>query len=104
MIVPTFGTGIVGVDEGRSTDGERLLDLVQIVRGRKGGAATMNRGPILLLDLADCRDKAIAGGKAVNLGVLIRAGFPVVGKDMARRETGCGRRARRAGNQSARSR
>jgi len=39
----------------------------------------MNRGPILLLDLADCRDKSIAGGKAVNLGLLIRAGFPVPG-------------------------
>jgi len=39
----------------------------------------MNRGPILLQDLGDCRDKALAGGKAVNLGVLIRAGFPVPG-------------------------
>ena len=42
MIVPTFGTGIVGVDEGRAADGERLLDLVQIVRGRKGGAGGGN--------------------------------------------------------------
>src|SRR5436853_3957995 len=39
----------------------------------------MMRGPILLQDLGDCRDKALAGGKAVNLGVLIRAGFPVPG-------------------------
>src|SRR3954466_6871122 len=39
----------------------------------------MNRGPILLQDLGDCRDKSVAGGKAVNLGVLIRAGFPVPG-------------------------
>ena len=39
----------------------------------------MNRAPILLQDLADCRDKMLAGGKAVNLGVLIRAGFPVPG-------------------------
>ena len=37
----------------------------------------MNRPTIQ--DLADCRDKAIAGGKAVNLGILIRAGFPVPG-------------------------
>ncbi len=29
--------------------------------------------------LADCRDPAVAGGKAVNLGRLIRAGFPVPG-------------------------
>ena len=42
MIVPTFWTGIVGVDEGRAADGERLLDLVQIVRGRKGGTGGGN--------------------------------------------------------------
>ncbi len=29
--------------------------------------------------LSECRDKAVAGGKAVNLGILIRAGFPVPG-------------------------
>ena len=33
----------------------------------------------LIQDLADCRDKALAGGKAVNLGAMIRAGFPVPG-------------------------
>src|SRR3972149_129445 len=38
MIVPTLWTWIVGVDEGRAADGERLLDLGQIIRGRKGGA------------------------------------------------------------------
>src|SRR4051812_32123648 len=31
----------------------------------------------LLQPLDDCRDKALAGGKAVNLGVLLRAGFNV---------------------------
>ncbi|MDB5322771.1 MAG: hypothetical protein JWN40_4402 [Phycisphaerales bacterium] len=31
----------------------------------------------LLQPLQDCRDKALAGGKAVNLGILIRAAFPV---------------------------
>src|SRR5918996_238825 len=31
MIVPTLWTWIVGVDEGRAADGERLLDLVQII-------------------------------------------------------------------------
>jgi phosphohistidine swiveling domain-containing protein len=31
----------------------------------------------LLQSLHDCRDKALAGGKAVNLGILLRAGFPV---------------------------
>ena len=29
----------------------------------------------LLQPLHDCRDKALAGGKAVNLGILLRAGF-----------------------------
>jgi rifampicin phosphotransferase len=29
--------------------------------------------------LADCREKSLVGGKAVNLGLLIRAGFPVPG-------------------------
>src|SRR5437667_11805151 len=37
------------------------------------------RGPILVQDLGDCRNNALAGGKAVNLGVWIRAGFPVPG-------------------------
>src|SRR3954470_12637444 len=31
----------------------------------------------LLQPLSDCRDKSLAGGKAVNLGILIRAAFPV---------------------------
>src|SRR5213082_1218053 len=31
----------------------------------------------LLQSLQECRDKSIAGGKAVNLGVLLRAGFNV---------------------------
>jgi phosphohistidine swiveling domain-containing protein/uncharacterized membrane protein (DUF106 family) len=31
----------------------------------------------LLQSLQDCRDKSLAGGKAVNLGVLLRAGFNV---------------------------
>src|ERR1043166_8006458 len=35
-------------------------------------------GP-LVQDLVECRDKALVGGKAVNLGTLIRAGFPVPG-------------------------
>jgi phosphohistidine swiveling domain-containing protein/uncharacterized membrane protein (DUF106 family) len=30
-----------------------------------------------LQPLHDCRDKALAGGKAVNLGILLRAAFPV---------------------------
>ena len=42
MIVPTLWTGIVGVDEGRAADGKRLLDLVQIIRRRKGGAGSGN--------------------------------------------------------------
>jgi phosphoenolpyruvate synthase/pyruvate phosphate dikinase len=29
------------------------------------------------LGLADCRDNAVVGGKAANLGRLVRAGFPV---------------------------
>jgi pyruvate,water dikinase len=33
----------------------------------------------LLQPLQECRDKSLAGGKAVNLGVLLRAGFPVPG-------------------------
>jgi pyruvate,water dikinase len=33
----------------------------------------------MIQDLAECRDKTFAGGKAVNLGILIRAGFPVPG-------------------------
>src|SRR4029453_12131235 len=33
----------------------------------------------LIQDLPDCRDKSLAGGKAVNLGILIRAGFAVPG-------------------------
>ncbi|MFI5378038.1 MAG: PEP/pyruvate-binding domain-containing protein [Tepidisphaerales bacterium] len=33
----------------------------------------------MIQDLAECRDKLSAGGKAVNLGILIRAGFPVPG-------------------------
>jgi phosphohistidine swiveling domain-containing protein len=33
----------------------------------------------LLQPLNDCRDKALAGGKAVNLGILLRAGFAVPG-------------------------
>ncbi|MEZ0265106.1 MAG: PEP/pyruvate-binding domain-containing protein, partial [Phycisphaerae bacterium] len=37
----------------------------------------MNATHLQLLD--DCRDKALAGGKAVNLGVLLRAGFDVPG-------------------------
>jgi phosphoenolpyruvate synthase/pyruvate phosphate dikinase len=31
----------------------------------------------LLQSLTDCRDKSLAGGKAVNLGILLRAGFTV---------------------------
>lgn len=31
----------------------------------------------LLLDLASCREKDLAGGKAINLGELLRAGLPV---------------------------
>jgi pyruvate,water dikinase len=32
-----------------------------------------------ILPLEECRDAGLAGGKAVNLGVLLRAGFPVPG-------------------------
>src|SRR5687767_12094548 len=39
----------------------------------------MSRSPVLIQDLSDCRDKSLAGGKAINLGDLIRAGFPVPG-------------------------
>ena len=38
----------------------------------------MNRRPYTL-PLADCRDTAIVGGKAINLARLINAGFPVPG-------------------------
>src|SRR5215216_5010342 len=31
----------------------------------------------LIQPLQDCKDKSLAGGKAVNLGVLLRAGFVV---------------------------
>src|SRR5580765_6264000 len=31
----------------------------------------------LLQSLDECREKSLAGGKAVNLGILIRAGFTV---------------------------
>ncbi len=39
----------------------------------------MIRPPPYTQDLADCRDAAHVGGKADNLGRLIRAGFPVPG-------------------------
>src|SRR5438093_7343311 len=42
MIVPTLWTWIVGVDEGRAADLQRLAHLVQIIRGRKGGAGGGN--------------------------------------------------------------
>ena len=37
----------------------------------------MNRTPSYTQPLADCRDTSLVGGKAANLGRLIRAGFPV---------------------------
>ena len=39
----------------------------------------MNKMPALIQELADCRDKSLVGGKAINLGNLIRAGFAVPG-------------------------
>lgn len=36
----------------------------------------MTRQLPLILDLNDCRDKALVGGKAINLARLIQAGFP----------------------------
>ncbi len=36
----------------------------------------MNDRPFVL-PLRECRDNAVAGGKAINLGILLRAGFPV---------------------------
>ena len=37
----------------------------------------MIRPPLFTQELFDCRDKSLVGGKAENLGRLIRAGFPV---------------------------
>src|SRR5436305_7391228 len=37
----------------------------------------MSRSPLYTQDLFDCRDVALVGGKAENLGRLLRAGFPV---------------------------
>jgi rifampicin phosphotransferase len=39
----------------------------------------MIRPPLYTQELFDCRDKSLVGGKAENLGRLIRAGFPVPG-------------------------
>ena len=33
--------------------------------------------PRFTLELAECHDTALVGGKAANLGRLVRAGFPV---------------------------
>ncbi len=37
----------------------------------------MSRTPSFTQPLSDCRDSSLVGGKAANLGRLIRAGFPV---------------------------
>ncbi|MDB5334336.1 MAG: hypothetical protein JWP03_5487, partial [Phycisphaerales bacterium] len=37
----------------------------------------MNRPTGYTQELFDCRDKSLVGGKAANLGRLVRAGFPV---------------------------
>lgn len=37
----------------------------------------MNKTAPLIQELAECRDKTMVGGKAMNLGNLVRAGFPV---------------------------
>ena len=37
----------------------------------------MIRPPLYTQDLFDCRDNALVGGKAANLGRLLRGGFPV---------------------------
>ena len=42
------------------------------------GDQSMSSKPYIL-PLADCRDAAVVGGKAINLSRLINAGFPVPG-------------------------
>ncbi len=37
----------------------------------------MNRTPSFTQPLGECRDTSLVGGKAANLGRLMRAGFPV---------------------------
>ena len=47
------------------------------LRGKQRGRRPVM--PLFTPGLFDCRDAALVGGKAVNLGRLIRAGFPVPG-------------------------
>jgi pyruvate,water dikinase len=53
----------------------------------------MSQASPLIQELSECRDKALAGGKAVNLGVLIRGGFPVPGGFVVTTEAYRGARA-----------